>query len=229
MFKNLKALREQQGLKQEDFARQFGVKKSTYSNYETGTTEPSSAFWIAVADHFRVSTDYLLGRTDDPRGTKYGGSDLDRKYAALDEQSKKLVDAVIRIESERGQQQEEKLKVIPLFVAAAGPGEPVDGVPFAEHTIPAQQRGDFAVRISGDSMEPELHDGQIVLCLKRQPSNGELAVVMVNGCLLVKQALRSGGDLHLRSLNRARQDRDVDIYATGNDTVVCYGTVIRPI
>ena len=52
MFKNLKALREKHNLKQEEFGQQFGVKKTTYSNYEIGKTEPGSSFWIAVSDHY---------------------------------------------------------------------------------------------------------------------------------------------------------------------------------
>ena len=92
----------------------------------------------------------------------------------------------------------------------------------------ANSTAQFAVRISGDSMEPELHDGEVVLCVRRRAQIGELAVIMVNGFLYVKQYIAdSFGNIYLRSLNRQRKDLDVDIMASGNDTVTGYGVVIH--
>ena len=121
-------------------------------------------------------------------------------------------------------------KIIPLFgtAAAAGPGEPDTGEPWEDYAVPADSRAEFAVRITGDSMEPELHSGQVAMCTKRRPVNGELAVLMVNGSLLCKQFITDRENIYLRSLNRARRDCDYDIWATGNDTVRCYGTVLHP-
>lgn len=229
---NLKALRESLKLKQGDFAAQFGIPQTTYSGYELGQRDPKTQFWIDVADAYKVSTDYLLGQTDDPHGTKYQAlSPLETRYRALDPHSRKVVDAVMELEAERFAREiitpeKPKTRVIPLFIAAAGPGEPVNGI-FEEHEIPYEKKGEFAVKVSGDSMEPELKDGEIVLCMKRPPKNGELGVIMVNGSLLVKQVITAGGDIYLRSLNRARKNLDVDLFESGNDTVACYGTVIH--
>ena len=100
---NLKALRDEYGLRQEDFAAQFGVKKTTYSNYEIGRTEPPAAFWLAVADRYRVSIDYLMGHTDDPHRTKYAASSkVEADYYGLDDHGRRVVDAVMQIEAERG-------------------------------------------------------------------------------------------------------------------------------
>lgn len=144
---------------------------------------------------------------------------LVQKFRALDEPGKLAIEAAL--DGER------KLKVIPLFVAAAGPGEPIDGEPLDDYEVDADSVAQFAVRISGDSMEPELHDGEVVLCERRRPQVGELAVIMVNGFLLVKQYIADNyGNIYLRSLNRARKDCDCDIWASGNDTVTGYGTVI---
>ena len=109
----------------------------------------------------------------------------------------------------------------------AGPGEPDTGEPWTDYAVPADSRAEFAVRITGDSMEPELHDGEIALCVKRRPEQGELAVLMVNGSLLCKQFITDRKNIYLRSLNRARKDGDCDIWASGNDTVRCYGTVLH--
>lgn len=234
---NLKALRESQNLKQGEFSAQFGVPQTTYSGYETGLREPKMQFLIDVSDKYKVTIDYLFGQTDDMHGTKYGGkSALDEKYAALDAHGKKLVDAVIDIEMGRNAEQQDatqeeqrpKTKIIPLFPAAAGPGEQQDGNAFESHEVPAMSKADFAVRVSGDSMEPELHHGNIVLCKKRPPMEGELAAVMVNGFLYVKQIeLDRFGGMHLLSINRARKNLDVHISPESTDTVKIYGTLLH--
>ena len=237
MWKNLKALRESKGMKQEEFGASVGVKKTTYQGYESGLREPGADFWIAVSDAYQVSTDFLLDQTDDMHGTKYPAvlSPLEEKYNALDEHSRRVVDAVMEIEAERGAKKEtapvlaQPVKIIPLFPtsAAAGAGEPDTGLPFEEYRVPGDSKADFAVRITGDSMEPELMDGQIAMCVKRQPEIGEIAVMMVNGFMLVKQFITDGKNLYLRSINRERKDCDLDVWASGNDTVRLYGTVIH--
>lgn len=63
----LKSMRKKTKLTQEEIAERFGVARSTYSGYETGNAEPDLITLNKIADYFQVSTDYLLGRTDDPR------------------------------------------------------------------------------------------------------------------------------------------------------------------
>ena len=235
MWKNLKALRETQKMKQDEFGASIGIKKTTYQGYESGVNDPPAAFWIAVSDRYRVSTDYLLGQTNDPHGTKYPAevSPLEAKYNALDAHSRRVVDAVIDVEAGRFRrvvvEPAQLVKKIPLFPtsAAAGAGEPDTGLPFEDYTVPEDSKAEFAVRITGDSMEPELHNGDIALCVKRPPEVGEIVVVMVNGFLLVKQFITDGKNLYLRSINRKRRDCDLDVWASGNDTVRLYGTVIH--
>ena len=102
MFDNLKALRDSLGLKQDEFGAALGVKKSTYSNYETGRTDPPASFWVDVANRYAVTTDYLLGLSDDPHGTAHGGKTaLEANYDALDAHGRRLVDLVIDAELER--------------------------------------------------------------------------------------------------------------------------------
>lgn len=100
---NLKALREAAGLQQKEFCADFGVKPTTYNNYERGLTEPPVSFWLAVADRYRVSIDYLMGHTDDPHRTKYAArSKVEADYYGLDDHGRRVVDAVMEIEAERG-------------------------------------------------------------------------------------------------------------------------------
>lgn len=74
MYPRLKSFRESLGLTQEEFGKSLNIAKSTYNNYETGVRDPKSDFWIAVAQKYNVTIDYLMGFSDDPHkpteGTK---------------------------------------------------------------------------------------------------------------------------------------------------------------
>ena len=51
-------------LPQEQLARLLGVDRSTISSYESSMRQPSLGTLSRIADVFGVSTDYLLGRTN---------------------------------------------------------------------------------------------------------------------------------------------------------------------
>ncbi|SHJ33040.1 helix-turn-helix transcriptional regulator, partial [Desulfofundulus thermosubterraneus] len=59
-------LRQQKGLSQAELARLLGVGQSTIAMYEKNKRLPDYQFLIRLADFFGVSTDYLLGRVDQP-------------------------------------------------------------------------------------------------------------------------------------------------------------------
>lgn len=69
----LKLARKIKGLYQEDLAKQVNTTKSTISNYENGHSTPSNDMLVQLADVLNTTTDYLLGRTDQP---KFPESDL---------------------------------------------------------------------------------------------------------------------------------------------------------
>lgn len=63
----LKSLRNQKGVTQDEVANALGVSRATVAGYESGKKrEPDYETLRKIADYFSVSTDYLLGRTDDP-------------------------------------------------------------------------------------------------------------------------------------------------------------------
>lgn len=74
VYVHLKELRESLGMTQEEFGKSIGFAKSTYNNYEKGIREPKSDFWVAVAQKYGVTIDYLMGYSDDPQGTVTGTS-----------------------------------------------------------------------------------------------------------------------------------------------------------
>ncbi len=64
MNNRIKALRENQNLRQSDLAKATGIDQRTISNYETGKSNPDSYALIKLADFFGVSIDYLVCRTN---------------------------------------------------------------------------------------------------------------------------------------------------------------------
>jgi len=62
----IKLLRNEKGILQKDIAEYLGLHVRTYQYYESGELEPNLATLNKLADYFQVSTDYLLGRTQDP-------------------------------------------------------------------------------------------------------------------------------------------------------------------
>lgn len=59
---NIRRLRQERGLNQEELGHRVGASKQSVSNWENGNIAPSIDLLIRLADFFGVSTDYLLGR-----------------------------------------------------------------------------------------------------------------------------------------------------------------------
>lgn len=152
-------------------------------------------------------------------------------YDRLDVHGKEIVSAVISSELRRldSHKPAAVVKMIPLFgnSFAAGSGEPDFENAWEDFAVPADSPAEFALHVHGDSMEPSLHDGQIVLGVKRKPREGEIGAVLVNGCFYVKEVRRQGRDLLLMSRNRARSDADLYLKADGDDYVKVFGTIIE--
>lgn len=64
VFKNLRAIREDNDLRQNGIAKVLNVSQNTYSQYETGVIALTAEVLITLADYYGVSVDYLLDRTD---------------------------------------------------------------------------------------------------------------------------------------------------------------------
>ena len=60
----LRELRVAARLRQKDLAEALGVAQTTIANYEQGARFPDETNLRRIADHFNVSLDYLMGRTD---------------------------------------------------------------------------------------------------------------------------------------------------------------------
>ncbi|MGI5839322.1 MAG: helix-turn-helix domain-containing protein [bacterium] len=60
----LRQLREEKELSQIDLAKQLKIANSTLSLYESDKREPDHETVKKIANHFSVSLDWLLGRTN---------------------------------------------------------------------------------------------------------------------------------------------------------------------
>lgn len=59
------ALRKEKGLQQKTLAEMLGKSVREYQRYEYGEHEPTASSIVALAKFYGVSTDYLLGVSDE--------------------------------------------------------------------------------------------------------------------------------------------------------------------
>jgi len=62
LHENIRNLRQKHGINQVEFAREMNVSKQCVSNWENDNVLPSIEMLVKIADFFKVSTDFLLGR-----------------------------------------------------------------------------------------------------------------------------------------------------------------------
>lgn len=60
----LTALMKERGCTQEELSKSVGVRRQTISLYQTGKTRPDYVQLAAIAAHFGVSSDYLIGLSE---------------------------------------------------------------------------------------------------------------------------------------------------------------------
>ncbi len=69
-YRRIKDLREDNDFTQRQIATQLNMKQPQYFRYEKGLCDIPTDILIALADIYNTSTDYILGRTDDPKPPK---------------------------------------------------------------------------------------------------------------------------------------------------------------
>ena len=248
MYKNLKLLRDMRNMNQKEFAASLGISYTTYNGYETGARDPKSDFWIAVAEKYGVSIDWLMG-FEPAAGSKKAPSLSDeamkvaKDYSSLDRWGRTAVRELVSTEKQRCEDETRFMedtqlvtfepKVINRYLepSAAGIAAPVEGKDFEPYELgPDDPQGAaYAIRVQGDSMEPDFPDGSTVFVNHDAIVNGDIGVFCVDGGTVIKQYYRDPfGMTYLFSLNRKRADADVPIYPSSGQTVICQGRVITP-
>ena len=65
-YERIRNLREDNDLSQRQIADYLNISQRTYSYYESGEHNMPLPILVQLADYYRTSIDYLLGRTNDP-------------------------------------------------------------------------------------------------------------------------------------------------------------------
>ena len=67
LYERIRNFREDRDLTQKQVAEMLGMSQTGYSKYETGENDIPTQILIRLADYYNTTTDYLLGRTDNPK------------------------------------------------------------------------------------------------------------------------------------------------------------------
>jgi repressor LexA len=171
----LKELRKREKISQKELATQIGVAQSTVGMWENGKNKPEYDTLLKIAEFFEVSVDYLSGKN----GT-----------------------------AAHPQFQESGVKIPVLGEVAAGlPIEAIEDIEDYEEipVIMAKQGNFFALKIRGDSMEPRIKEGDIVIVRKQSDiNNGDVAILLLNESeVTCKKVVKHNNGISLISFNAA--------------------------
>lgn len=67
----IRDLREDIDLKQSELAQIINTSQQNLSNYEQEKSSPTKDIWIKLADYFNVTTDYLMGKTNNRQNDNF--------------------------------------------------------------------------------------------------------------------------------------------------------------
>lgn len=117
-------------------------------------------------------------------------------------------------------------RIVKFFrmTASAGPGDFLDNDPTAESLEVTNQECTYAVKISGNSMEPEVHDGDVVLvknCEEVPPAH--IGIVWYQGKCYCKKLVQNKNGLLLVSFNKDYKP----IPVTSFDEYHLFGEVVK--
>lgn len=105
----LKYLRNKIGKNQEDVAKAIKISRARYSHYENNHVEPDIDLINRLATYFDVTTDYLLGRSDNPRLDKKEQkeiSELDKIIKSLPEEERRKIINLVKAFAEMEQNED---------------------------------------------------------------------------------------------------------------------------
>lgn len=171
----LKKIREKKGLSRAKLATALGIGENSVYSYEKGIRMPGADVLSAIAEYLDVSIAFFTGETDIPVET--GG----------------MVDLEMPIET----------VALPVYESVScGNGsiamtEPIGIIPKPDNIV-----GDFWVVAKGDSMEPNIQDGDFLLIsTHEQINNGDLVIIVVDDEVYCKFFSQNENNVILHSAN----------------------------
>lgn len=231
---------------QKELTKYLQLNAVAFSDWKSGKSNSYKKYLIEIAKFFNVSIDYLVYgktpdsylRTDEEELLQdYNSVDIVAKaqireraavLAELEAAKKKnnvqttLKQSLKRTETEEKQEPQYISLPFPALPASAGAGEYLHEDTTSCIKVPLTnltQRSSFALRVHGDSMEPDFFDGDIVLVdADADVTIGDIGIFIVNGEGFIKER----GKDRLISLNNKYKD----IRIGSDDTCVCKGKVI---
>ncbi len=203
--------RREAGLNQSQLADRMGemgmpLSNQAISKWEKGTTLPNVKQFFSLCkalDIEDINGLFLEGGEGVFRGLNSEGRRKALDYIALLRESGRyspeemLADAVMR-----------RLPLYSLAVSA-GTGQFLDGEDYEMVEVGAEvpEGANFGVRVSGDSMEPEFHDGDTVwVRQQRSLMTGEIGIFLYDGSAYLKELVACGDRMALHSLNEKYND-----------------------
>lgn len=235
----LKGLRISCGMTQKEVATLLNRKQQVVGHWETGYSQPDANTLFNLCNLYKTTVDEAFGFKRKDLNVSKEDISLIKKYHTLDNHGKEMIDSILNKESDRitryGRLEDEQtatLEVSPSPIrlatyyqrtASAGIGEYLLDDMY-ESTIAIKEsemakQSDFAIGITGDSMEPLYKDGDIVLVKAQQIVEiGEIGIFILNRESYIKQA----GKDSLISLN----PNYPEIPISDSDSFRCVGKVI---
>ena len=201
--RNLRRRREELGWEQKDLASKLGVAPTTICNWETGYSKPSIEM-IAPLSNVLGMTLYDLFDMKEP-SIEYSAREqkMISNYNELSDDHKIAVDNLIfnlrRAEARAVMPEITKLIYFHKHLAA-GIGDATDiydsGEPMYLYSTDLTERADYVFTVNGESMEPEYHNGDMVL-VKKAPDcgdirPGEVGAFMIHNETYIKEYQRDG-------------------------------------
>ena len=198
------------GIEQKDLAERIGVTGNAVSIWERGGARPDIHLLPEICRALHITL-YELYALDDPNAR------LSAKETSLIEKFRKLspghqmsieqlVDSLLHVQLAESVRPIRELKSFTRALAA-GIGEPsemeTEGEPLYVYDSPELARADWVFPVSGDSMEPDFHNQDLVLVSRSQNGQelkyGEIGAFMVGNETFIKEYRKDG----LHSLNPA--------------------------
>lgn len=197
---NIRRLREQRGLTQEQLGKMVDVSRSTITQWERGWTTPRMGNVQLLAGALGVSTADIIA-DELPPSNAIKPATAKPAYAPL----------LGRVHA--GEAQE--------------PDVLHDAIPVPYEIIKRHPHGYF-LQVEGDCMDNVYPEGcYILIDPERRPSNGSIAVVSIDGADYVMRRLYRGANTLILSPDSHNAEYDDMVFAaTTEHTVEFHGTVV---
>jgi len=207
----LAELRRAKKLMQKDVASRmsaygFSVGAKTIYNWEKGLAQPNAGQFLALCDVLGVD-DVLWQFAGIHKGPYAGLNQAGRQKA------REFIDLLFHIDMYRDDPEEYRKtpRLLRLYdtPASAGTGNFLDDSSYELIETPDHVTAavDFALRVSGDSMEPLFQDGQIIWVKEQEAlRSGDIGIFTYSGDVYCKKLIVDSGKAYLRSLNPEYED-----------------------